>query len=716
MPALSPLSARADAAPKATFGQINWAGSEASTADEWLELKNLSDTLIDLTGWSILGGAGVGKPLPLPTNSTIPANGTFLISNYDLGDPKTTLTIKPDVVTTAVSLSNSALDLTLIASDGTEVDHYPTTPEFEAPVAAFSTTPLPPSGVALTTSPTGEPPSEGGGVSEPFLTTPITTPFVPLEGGSEPLLITPEPEPPLVVDLVEKTVPIADPCLICPVRIVTVEAAAPECKASLTIPSTAPAATDSPMFHSYPAHSVVINEFVSDPVDGTEWIEILNTTDGPIDLTGWTEKDATTSKTMLPTQTLEAHSFFVLQNPKSKLNNDGDSIFLFDGTGATIDAISYDKTSAPKKGRSFSRFTDTWAETNPTPLGTNSRVDAWVDPNITYETANDTTTVISNPETNSGSNTGTDNSTGTASPIRVEREPQVATGVVAASTQIEPPLTSPRPSPLRGEGGANQSEPAIPVIDASEITNYAAKTTVTVEGVLVGLPGMFGKQLAYIDGLEIYFNKADWPKLSPMTRIRVTGVVDPKDGYTRLKISKRSNIQIVGDDSIAPDALETLDDATHGLLMSLSGSVVDLTGKSLTIGLDNGELIVANSSKTTAVDFSNLAFDDRVAVTGIVRLVKGAWTVTILDQTGLTILNGSMGTESGPITSPLPPPSKGGGATLPPAGSTHGSTPTSINSPTKPVPWVGGGLLTTSLGALAYWFAKAKGITIPLIS
>jgi hypothetical protein len=530
-------------------------------------------------------------------------------------------------------------------------------------------------------------------------------------------VVTPAPATPPPTEPVAPVIPMPAPTTpVAPAPVPTPVAAPAATTVSESTGASTPTATPAPKLTSYPTRSVRINEFVSDPLDGVEWIEIVNTTEDEIDLTGWTVKDATTSKTALPAQSLPGHAYFVIQNPKGRLNNDGDSIFLFDATGATIDAISYDKITAPKKGKSLARMEDdSWKSGDPTPLAPNTTPlpppsegggEIETNTSTTYATTHDTATTIPNPQPDTGTTQGTDNAPGTASPVRVEREPEV-----------EESLASPLPPPLRGGGeapitsaAANHPSPGIPVIDASEVTNYDANTTVTVDGVLVAAPGTFGKQIAYIDGLEIYFNKADWPKLSAMTRVRMTGTVDIKADYTRLKIKKRSDIKIVGDDAVAPDDLETLDDARHGLLMSLSGSVVDVTGKKLTIGLGNGELIAATSAKDASVDFSALAYDDHIAVTGIVRLVKGSWTLTILDQSGLTTLTG--GAEvTARETTPQPPPFQGGGASEPIRQATS-----TIKAPAKSVPWVGGGLLTTSIGALGYWFAKAKGITLPSFS
>lgn len=515
-----------------------------------------------------------------------------------------------------------------------------------------------------------------------------------------------------------------DPCLICPIPVVTPAPVAPPPEPVVTpappappepeVSSPTPAPVPLPPI-AHPAHSVLINEFVSDPTDGVEWIEIINMTEEEIDLTGWAVKDATTAKTILAAQSLPGLSYFVVQNPKGRLNNDGDSIFLFDATGATIDAISYDKTTAPKKGTSLARTSDgTWKSADPTPLALNTWPDASPAPaatetispdTTTYASTNNTSADLGNTQSDTGTSQGIDPPTGTPSPVRVELDPP-----------MEESLDSPSVSTLHESGqtavtstASSTTRTAAPVITATEITNYAANTTVTVEGVLVAGPGTFGKQLAYVDGLEIYFNKADWPKLSTMTRVRITGTVDVKTDYTRLKLKTRTDIKVIEPDSVAPDVLEMLEDASHGSLMSLSGSVVDVVGKNLTVGLDSGELITVTSAKDASVDFSALAFDDRIAVTGVVRQIKGAWILNILEQTGLTTLQAGSTASSGDATtnSPVAASSKEGEAL-------HSNT--SIKPPTKQVPWVGGGLLTTSIGALGYWFAKAKGITLPSFS
>lgn len=89
---------------------------------------------------------------------------------------------------------------------------------------------------------------------------------------------------------------------------------------------------------------VVINEFVSDPVDEEkEWIELYNATNRIIPLDGWTVEDASKTETRLSGTlgTLGNERFFVIENPKGSLNNAGDRIVLFNQNHESIDDVSY---------------------------------------------------------------------------------------------------------------------------------------------------------------------------------------------------------------------------------------------------------------------------------------------------------------------------------------------------------------------------------------
>ncbi len=87
--------------------------------------------------------------------------------------------------------------------------------------------------------------------------------------------------------------------------------------------------------------AVLINEFVSDPQDGQyEFIELFNTTEDDIDMTGWWLQDGSETHTPLE-GTLSSRAYILIEQPKGKLNNSGDMVVLRDLTGNIVDQITY---------------------------------------------------------------------------------------------------------------------------------------------------------------------------------------------------------------------------------------------------------------------------------------------------------------------------------------------------------------------------------------
>lgn len=110
---------------------------------------------------------------------------------------------------------------------------------------------------------------------------------------------------------------------------------------------------------------VIINELMIDPAaipdaDG-EWVELRNTTNLSVNLTGWTLRGGASGTVPLPALMLAAHDFLVLcrnVNPAANggisgawaataldLNNAADSLWLFDATTQLVDVVAW--SSAP---------------------------------------------------------------------------------------------------------------------------------------------------------------------------------------------------------------------------------------------------------------------------------------------------------------------------------------------------------------------------------
>lgn len=107
------------------------------------------------------------------------------------------------------------------------------------------------------------------------------------------------------------------------------------------------------------ANSIVLNELTPHPSPGSDWIEVYNPTTNTVDLTNWILVDNTsTVKTLSGSITANG---FVTFDVTNRLNNAGDSIYLKDSSGTTIDNYSYN--SDPGINKSFGRSPDggSWA-------------------------------------------------------------------------------------------------------------------------------------------------------------------------------------------------------------------------------------------------------------------------------------------------------------------------------------------------------------------
>lgn len=126
-----------------------------------------------------------------------------------------------------------------------------------------------------------------------------------------------------------------------------------------------------------PASSVVINEILADPGTGqSEFVEITNRTDAPINIKNWKIRDLSASKTistadvwMIPgafrvlsgdtsaTGTLNLpDSLVMVVSGMASLNNDSDDVVLADAVGATVDSVRYYPNWGGRKGVSIERY------------------------------------------------------------------------------------------------------------------------------------------------------------------------------------------------------------------------------------------------------------------------------------------------------------------------------------------------------------------------
>ncbi len=99
------------------INEVAWAGTAANTSDEWIELYNVTDQPVDLSGWTLTFGDTV-IDLGEAANTIIEPGGYFLLERTD---DDTVSDVAADLIYTG-GLTNSGMVLNLLDQTETVVD------------------------------------------------------------------------------------------------------------------------------------------------------------------------------------------------------------------------------------------------------------------------------------------------------------------------------------------------------------------------------------------------------------------------------------------------------------------------------------------------------------------------------------------------------------------------------------------------------------------
>jgi len=136
-------------------------------------------------------------------------------------------------------------------------------------------------------------------------------------------------------------------------------------------PTPSPTPTASPTTASYPS-GIILSEFMPNPADGSEWVEIKNTSSSEAALTDWKIDDIADGggSPRSFSATVSDGDYYKVEISGWLLNNSGDEVRLLYSDGSLADKTSY---SYSNKGISWIKTDVTWCEAeNPTPGGANS--------------------------------------------------------------------------------------------------------------------------------------------------------------------------------------------------------------------------------------------------------------------------------------------------------------------------------------------------------
>lgn len=197
------------------------------------------------------------------------------------------------------------------------------------------------------------------------------------------------------------------------------------------------------LFLPFPAHAdeptatpsgILLNEIMPQPLDGGDWVEIINTGTASAELTGlFLRDDSATNRLdlfdLLPINGVKAFSW------SNRLGNAGDVVKLYWQEENSENLLDQHEYTSSQENFSWSRQSDgTWCEVSPTKDATNNSCP------IPTETPVDTPTPTDTPPTPTSTPTNTPTSTPTGTPTPTKSP-------TPTITKTPTPTKSPTPIP-----------------------------------------------------------------------------------------------------------------------------------------------------------------------------------------------------------------------------------------------------------------------------
>jgi uncharacterized repeat protein (TIGR01451 family) len=368
-----------------TISEVAWAGTSASSSDEWVELYNPGSSAVNISGWTLTDGT-----TPIVLSGSIPAGSFFLLEDRQ----EAVSDVTADQIDSSLSLSNSGETLKLLDGSATLID------------SANLNGGAWPAGSSSTY-----------GTMERIFTVPDsdtawTTNTGVIKNGKDadgyPILGTPKSFSP----------------------------STPTPTATATITST-PTLTATPSS----SMTVMISEVAwagTAASSSDEWVELYNPGSSAVTITGWTLTDG--SSPIVLSGSVPAGGFFLLEDRQEavsdvaadqisgalSLSNSGETLELLDGSGAVID-------SANSNGGA-------WPAGSSSTYGTMERIFTVADSDIAWIT---NTGVIKNGKDANGSNIwGTPKSFSSPTPTPT----RTASPTITRTPTITPTITSTPPT------------------------------------------------------------------------------------------------------------------------------------------------------------------------------------------------------------------------------------------------------------------------------
>jgi len=321
------------------------------------------------------------------------------------------------------------------------------------------------------------------------------------------------------------------------------------------------------------AKNIIINEFFPNPEKdetNNEWIEIYNQGESKINLLNWKIDDGDKGSPAYQFKKdfwLEGDSYAVISRKDSKiaLNNNADSIRIFDDKNNLIDSVEY--KNAPVDETYARGLNNKWFWTK----------------QLTPGQENNISLVSTNYNQNNGSTFY---------------------------------------SSLPNTEKINLIQNLNGITPLEQIKNLKIGEKIIAEGIVTALPGTLGSQFFYIassSGIQIYNNKKDFPEFNLGDLIQVAGELSQINNEWRLKTDSMEAIKVVRQNNEIPKtelACGEVNEDFLSQLIEVAGEITSKKGSTLYLDDGTGELLVYIKTSSN-IDLKNFKEGDYATVDGI---------------------------------------------------------------------------------------------------
>ncbi|MFA5051239.1 MAG: hypothetical protein WC499_03945 [Patescibacteria group bacterium] len=187
-------------------------------------------------------------------------------------------------------------------------------------------------------------------------------------------------------------------------------------------------------------------------------------------------------------------------------------------------------------------------------------------------------------------------------------------------------------------------------IDIEKVKSLEAGQKVRVQGTVTVEPGVLSSQFFYLNGIQIYSYKKDFPQLSIGDEVSVQGIISKIKGETRIKTTVKNDIEILNKGiAVAPQIKEIKDInfQSIGYLIKISGKVIERTGTNVFVDDSTGE-ILAYFKKCVKMDLAEIKEGSQIEITGILTQNNESWRLMPRSADDVKILSIDKNIQSKP--------------------------------------------------------------------